>query len=78
VVNAAFKAYHNIFESVDDHGRFLRDNPRYAAAFKVPNDPKEFARRINDAGYATDPAYSAKLIRLIDKYNLYQYDFPTP
>lgn len=78
VVNDAFRAYHNIFESVDDHGRFLHDNPRYAAAFKVANDAREFARRIHAAGYATDPNYSAKLIKLMDKYNLYQYDLPTP
>ena len=78
VVNAAFKAYHNVFESVSDHGNFLRDNPRYAAAFQVAGDPREFARRINAAGYATDPSYSAKLIGLMDKYNLYRYDLPTP
>lgn len=78
VVNDAFKAYHNIFESVDDHGRFLKENQRYSAAFQVPNDAREFARRIHAAGYATDPAYSTKLIRLMDKYDLYQYDLPTP
>jgi len=78
VVDAAFKAYHNVFESVDDHGRFLRDNPRYSAAFHAAGDAREFARRINAAGYATDPAYSSKLIRLMDKYNLYRYDLPIP
>jgi hypothetical protein len=78
VVNAAFKAYHNIFESVEDHGRFLRDNPRYSAAFQPACNAQEFARRINAAGYATDPAYSSKLIGLMDKYNLYQYDIPIP
>lgn len=78
VVNAAFKAYHNVFESVDDHGNFLRDNPRYSTAFQADRDPREFARRINTAGYATDPAYSTKLIGLMDKYNLYRYDLPIP
>ena len=78
VVNDAFRAYHNVFESVDDHGHFLSDNPRYASAFKVANDAREFARRIHAAGYATDPNYSSKLIKLMDKYNLYQYDIPIP
>ncbi len=77
-VNDAFKAYHNLYESVMDHGRFLADNARYAAAFKVTNDPQEFARRIRAAGYATDPAYATKLINLMNKYNLYQYDQPQP
>lgn len=77
-VNDGFKAYHNLYESVMDHGRFLADNSRYAAAFKVPNDPQQFARRIHAAGYATDPAYSTKLINLMNKFNLYQYDLPQP
>lgn len=73
-VRDGFKAYHNLWESVMDHGRFLADNSRYAKAFKFPNDPKEFARQIHLAGYATDPAYTTKLVRLMDKYNLYQHD----
>jgi len=73
-VQDAFRAYHNLYESVMDHGRFLADNPRYAAAFKVTDDPREFARRIQAAGYATDPAYASKLINLMNRYNLYQYD----
>lgn len=74
VVNDGFKAYHNLYESVMDHGRFLADNPRYSAAFQVVDNPQEFARRIHAAGYATDPSYSTKLINLMNKFNLYQYD----
>lgn len=74
VIKDAFKAYNNIYESILDHGRFLRDNARYAPAFKFPDNPQEFARRIHAAGYATDPAYSTKLINLMNKFNLYQYD----
>ena len=33
-----------------------------------------FARRIADAGYATDPAYPGKLIALMDRYDLYDWD----
>lgn len=72
-----FKAYNNIWESIADHGHFLRDNPRYGKAFETPSDPKEFARRIHAAGYATDPGYTTKLVKLMDKYNLYQYDEPS-
>lgn len=73
-VNDGFKAYHNLWESVLEHGHFLADNRRYAPAFKFPNDPKEFARQIHLAGYATDPAYTSKLVNLMNKFNLYQYD----
>lgn len=73
VVRAAFKAYHNLYESVMDHGRFLKQNPRYADAFKT-SDPIEFARRMHRAGYATDPAYISKVKSLIDSYGLLQYN----
>ncbi|MHB0868130.1 MAG: glucosaminidase domain-containing protein [Chloroflexota bacterium] len=73
-VNDGFKAYHNLYESVMDHGRFLADNSRYASAFEVTDNSREFARRIHAAGYATDPAYTTKLVNLMNKFNLYQYD----
>ena len=72
-INDGFKAYHNLWESVMDHGHFLRDNPRYADAFKTTN-PRTFAQRIHLDGYATDPSYSTKLGNLIDTYHLDQYD----
>lgn len=37
-------------------------------------DGKTAAREIAAAGYATDPDYAAKLIQIMDSYNLYQYD----
>jgi hypothetical protein len=73
-VQAAFKAYFTYQESVEDHGRFFVRNRRYAAALQVGHDPAAFARAIQQAGYATDPAYASKLIRLMDRYNLYRFD----
>ena len=45
-----------------------------ARALAVANDARAFARAIQDAGYATDPSYAAKLIGLMDRYNLYRFD----
>jgi flagellum-specific peptidoglycan hydrolase FlgJ len=73
-VKDAFRAYNNIYESVEDHGRFLRENARYAAAFSHTSNPDEFARAIHRAGYATDPAYTTKLINIMKKYDLYRFD----
>jgi flagellar protein FlgJ len=70
----AFRAYKTIAESFVDHGLFLVENGRYAAAMAVKNDPRQFARAVNRAGYATDPAYASKLIGLMDRYDLYRYD----
>jgi flagellum-specific peptidoglycan hydrolase FlgJ len=72
--NQAFRAYTSVAESFVDHGTFLTENGRYARALAVRDDPKQFAREINRAGYATDPAYASKLIALMDRYNLYRYD----
>jgi LysM repeat protein len=72
--NEPFRRYNNAEESFVDHGQWFHTWPRYAGALAVKTDPKAFARAINQAGYATDPAYSAKLISLMDKFNLYAYD----
>jgi flagellum-specific peptidoglycan hydrolase FlgJ len=69
-----FRRYNNAAESLTDHGYFFVENRRYAGALDAADDAREFARRINAAGYATDPAYAPKLISLMDKYDLYQYD----
>jgi flagellum-specific peptidoglycan hydrolase FlgJ len=69
-----FRKYEHPVDSLVDHGRFFLENSRYASALQATDDPREFARRINAAGYATDPAYANKLISYMDRYNLYQYD----
>ena len=73
-MTASFSRYASMRDSFLDHGLFLT-KPRYAAAFKAAT-PDEFARRIWQAGYATDPQYPAKLVRLMDQYELRQYDDP--
>jgi len=74
IVQAPFKAYYTLEQSIDDHGRFFTRNRRYAAALSVANDARAFASAIQDAGYATDPNYARKLIALMDRYDLYQFD----
>ena len=74
VQSQAFRAYNSVAESFVDHGLFFLENGRYLSAMAVKNDPQQFAREINRAGYATDPSYAAKLIALMDRYNLYRYD----
>jgi flagellar protein FlgJ len=69
-----FRAYNSVAESFVDHGRFFLENPRYARALAARSDPRQFAREINRAGYATDPAYATKLIALMDRYDLYRFD----
>ena len=74
VVPEPFRAYNNPGESFIDHGQFFLRNSRYHGAFKFGDDPRRFAWAIADAGYATDPDYAPKLIRIMEQYDLYQYD----
>jgi peptidoglycan hydrolase-like protein with peptidoglycan-binding domain len=73
-VNAKFRKYDSPAGSFADHGKFLRENSRYANAFKHTDDAARFAREIHKAGYATDPAYSDKLISIIKQYGLERFD----
>src|SRR5215213_1478957 len=73
-VNASFRKYRSLADSMRDHGRFLRDNPRYKPAFAHSKDADAFAHAIHRAGYATDPQYAAKLISLMKTWNLYRFD----
>lgn len=73
-VLAAFRLYRKAKDSFVDHGEFLAENPRYRSAFAVPNDSREFIRRVHRAGYATDPQYSSLVIALMDQHDLYRFD----
>lgn len=65
-----FRMYRGMQDSFYDHGMFLRENSRYAPAFKHSSNPARFAREIAKAGYATDPTYANLLIKLINNKSL--------
>lgn len=70
-----FRVYGDASESFRDHSDFLRFRDRYKFLFDLkPTDYKAWALGLKRAGYATDPAYSAKLIKQIEDYHLDKYD----
>jgi flagellum-specific peptidoglycan hydrolase FlgJ len=70
-----FRKYNNPNDSFSDHSLFLTGKKRYASLFNLEKtDYKAWARGLKEAGYATDELYPSKLIALIEKYQLYQYD----
>ena len=70
-----FRKYDNPEESFRDHSDFLRYRDRYKFLFDYEvADYKSWAYGLKAAGYATDPKYPEKLIRLIEEYELYLYD----
>ncbi|WP_127476403.1 flagellar assembly peptidoglycan hydrolase FlgJ [Sulfurivermis fontis] len=64
---ARFRAYDSFEASFDDYVNFLQSNPRYAEALRRTDDPKQFVRALQDAGYATDPAYARKIGNILDR-----------
>ncbi len=70
-----FRKYRSPEKSYHDHSEFLRGARRYAFLFDLnPTDYKGWARGLKKAGYATDPQYPQKLIRIIEEYKLYTLD----
>ncbi|WP_373896709.1 glycoside hydrolase family 73 protein, partial [uncultured Massilia sp.] len=62
-----FRAYPDAGAAFRDYARTLIENPRYKDALNVGADAHAFARGLARGGYATDPAYAAKLARLATK-----------
>ncbi|WP_431111488.1 glucosaminidase domain-containing protein [Winogradskyella poriferorum] len=70
-----FRKYREAKSSYEDHSKFLTGRGRYADLFKLKQDDyKGWARGLKKAGYATDRKYPDKLIGLIERYKLYEYD----
>ncbi len=71
---SAFRAYKSLADSVADHDDLLGTASRYAPAMQASDDPRQFAALIAQEGYSSDPDYADKLVALMDRYNLYQFD----
>jgi flagellar protein FlgJ len=64
-VTQTFRAYASYAESFADYANTMKNSPRYAAVVAAGNDANGFAKGLQKAGYATDPAYAAKLSKMI-------------
>ena len=65
-----FRSYQNADDSFRDHSLFLK-RKRYEVLFTYDiNDYKAWANGLKACGYATDPSYPQKLIRIIETYDL--------
>ena len=64
-VTAKFRAYASYAESFADYARLMKNSPRYAAVTQA-DTPRDFAQGLQQAGYATDPAYADKLTKVIN------------
>lgn len=72
---SCFRKYRNASESFKDHSDFLRYRDRYAFLFDLEiTDYKGWCYGLKKAGYATDPQYAERLIKIIEDYRLYRFD----
>lgn len=77
--NECFRKYENVFDSYVDHSRFLKSRTRYTFLFQLQiTDYKGWANGLKAAGYATDPLYAKKIIKIIEEHRLYNFDTIQP
>lgn len=68
-----FCVYSSPEDCIEDYAKLLTENENYAQAVGAKS-PAIAARALQEAGYATDPAYASKLISIINEYNLTRFD----
>jgi flagellum-specific peptidoglycan hydrolase FlgJ len=81
-VNASFRVYESVEESINDHAKFLVENKRYTenGLFNATHYTTQ-AKALEDAGYSTKKdengkaMYASMLIKLIKNYNLQLFDW---
>ncbi|MER1966523.1 flagellar assembly peptidoglycan hydrolase FlgJ [Castellaniella sp. GW247-6E4] len=67
-VSEPFRAYGSYAESFADYARLIGGSARYSEVLSAPS-AEEAARRVQAAGYATDPSYADKLISIMGYFN---------
>ncbi|MFT4653978.1 MAG: flagellar protein FlgJ [Patiriisocius sp.] len=63
---AAFRSYANVGDSLNDYIQFVQSNPRYERALENTSSPKQYFKELQQAGYATDPAYAEKVMSVFN------------
>lgn len=73
-----FRVYNSWRESMEDHAKLMVRgvdwNPNLYQPVLHSSSYIEAAQALQNAGYATDPNYAEKLIRMIEEYHLYRFD----
>ncbi|HDS1734458.1 flagellar assembly peptidoglycan hydrolase FlgJ [Pseudomonas sp. BP8] len=69
---AAFRSYDSYQDSFHDLVSLLQSNSRYQDAVKSADNPEQFVRELQKAGYATDPNYASKISQIARQMKSYQ------
>lgn len=72
--NECFRKYNSAKESYIDHSDYLKNSVRYSELFTHDvSNYHAWAKGLKKCGYATNPAYAQKLIKMVEDYDLQQY-----
>ncbi|MDD3107616.1 MAG: glucosaminidase domain-containing protein [Alistipes sp.] len=70
-----FRKYASVEDSYRDHSEFLDKSSRYQNLFQLdPTDYKGWAKGLQQDGYATNPQYAERLIKIIEENQLFLLD----
>lgn len=73
--NEKFCTYPSVADSYEHHSRFLKENSRYEALFRLsPDDYRGWADGLQAAHYASSPTYAETLRAVIEANGLDGYD----
>lgn len=61
---AEFRVYSSYQDSFDDYVDLIKNSTRYQTAIKQATNPKLYLQALQKAGYATDPNYADKVMRI--------------
>lgn len=67
---AAFRSYNDFHDSMQDYVQFIKQSPRYRNAVEQSGNPESYFRQLQQAGYATDPAYADKVMSVLNSDKL--------
>ncbi|WP_433769434.1 flagellar assembly peptidoglycan hydrolase FlgJ [Pseudomonas putida] len=69
---AEFRSYDSYKDSFHDLVTLLQTNNRYQDVVKSADNPEQFVRELQKAGYATDPNYASKISQIARQMTSYQ------
>ncbi|MBD1550662.1 flagellar assembly peptidoglycan hydrolase FlgJ [Pseudomonas typographi] len=69
---AQFRAYGSYADSFHDLVNVLQNNDRYQDVLRSADNPEQFVKELQKAGYATDPNYASKITAIAKQLQSYE------
>lgn len=74
-LNECFRSYKSVYDSYLDRSLFLKSRTRYTHLFNLNiTDYKGWCYGLKNSGYATYTCYIDELLKIIESYNLHEFD----